>query len=239
MKDNLSETSGGRARWPAVMVDLETLSTRAEATIVEIGAVAFDPVTGEVAAEGLEVGVSALSQRRHVCGRTLEWWQEQRKKGLRVPLDGQESLCVGLARLGDYLTRLTREGVTVWAWGAAFDLAILEDAARDYTPAGALPWKYWQGRCARTVCEVAGIRREGVVTHSSLADARQAAEAVCRAWRVLQPEPDFEAGWMRYRRELAETHGGAGLLPTWNVCPEEVRDCFAAGVLTAMGGGAR
>ena len=54
--------------------------------------------------------------------------------------------------------------------------------------------------------------------------------------RVDSPaEVDVEAGWAVYRAEILETMGPTPL-PRWNDCPAQLRECFAAGVYTALRG---
>lgn len=44
---------------------------------------------------------------------------------------------------------------------------------------------------------------------------------------------DVEAGWEAYRREICETMGPT-ILPTWDEAPEQLKECFAAGIWAAI-----
>ena len=59
------------------MIDLETLSTRPDATIVTLGAIKFNPHTVEEPHTGLYIRFNVDEQSdlgRHVDDGTLEWW---------------------------------------------------------------------------------------------------------------------------------------------------------------------
>lgn len=222
-------------QWPALMVDLETYSTRSSAAILQIGYVAFDPASGDIG-PGEEIDVDWRSQHRHVDPGTVAWWSKQQQAGCALPDKGNVSLAGAMRMLADFCAAILQKKFTVWAWGASFDLAILEDAALAFAASGELPWRYSRHRCARTLCALADVSRDGSITHSALEDTIQAAAAVQIALdKIAAPtiEPDFERGWMRYRRELAETHPCIALLPAWADCPMEVRESFVAGVLSA------
>ena len=64
-----------------IMVDLETLSTHTNASIIEIAAVEFNKETGEIGDIFHQcVDVSDWGEnKRHIEGRTLLWWMEQDK----------------------------------------------------------------------------------------------------------------------------------------------------------------
>ena len=65
------------------MIDLETLSTRPDATILTVGAIKFDPYTNEEPHSGLYLRLNVDEQSeldRHVDDNTLEWWGKQDAK---------------------------------------------------------------------------------------------------------------------------------------------------------------
>ena len=79
------------------MIDLETLSTRPDATVLTVGAIKFDPYTEQEPHNGLYLRLNVDEQSdfgRHVDNGTLEWWARQDEKireealgdGDRVPL---------------------------------------------------------------------------------------------------------------------------------------------------------
>ena len=65
------------------MIDLETLSTNPNATILTVGGVKFDPYTSEEPAEGMYFRVDVDSQTkigRNVMQETMNWWATQPKE---------------------------------------------------------------------------------------------------------------------------------------------------------------
>ena len=62
------------------MIDLETLSTRPNATILTIGGVKFDPYKNTEPSQGMYYRVDVDSQTemgRDVMDETIEWWGKQ------------------------------------------------------------------------------------------------------------------------------------------------------------------
>ena len=62
------------------MIDLETLSTRPNATILTIGGVKFDPYSFAEPSQGMYHRVDVDSQTaigRDVMQETVEWWGQQ------------------------------------------------------------------------------------------------------------------------------------------------------------------
>jgi hypothetical protein len=62
-----------------VMLDIETLSVSKNAAIISIGAVFFNPATGEMGNEFYQTitRASCEAQGLEVDGDTLQWWSEQ------------------------------------------------------------------------------------------------------------------------------------------------------------------
>lgn len=249
---------GEKRRWPCVCVDLESLDVRPGGRIIEIGAVCFDPRTGELGPSfELEIDPEHADQdARSVDLQTVMWWGERKLEGIVMPgwdLEHSVELWSALDGLRLFLAENTeiRDCVSqakIWAWGSDFDFPMLRnayDACHD-----PLPWKYSKQRDARTFCEELGMKRLGDVKHRALPDAKQEARAIMAAFgkiKVLEqleqlekleregnpPSPDMEAGWNAYRQEILETMGMTNL-PVWKDCPEQLRECWAVGVWAAL-----
>lgn len=162
-----------------VMKDLETMGTRAGCAVVSIGAVMFNPKTGELGAEfyGVAVadqGVYGLFQEPG----TKKWWSEQSEEARKVFTDpAAMRLPLLLASYTAWLGTVTDpDTVKVWGNGASFDQPILTAA---YAAIGApQPWKFWNDRCYRTVKNLAPhvkLKREGTY-HNALDDAKSQAQ---------------------------------------------------------------
>lgn len=183
----------------AIMVDLETLSTRPTAVILQIGAVHFDPRGGAVPTDGpdtFEVNVdldSCLRAGLAADDRTFRWWLGQSdpaRAGVAVP---GISLMAALWKFQDWLgvPSMVRmpDDFELWSNGSSFDVPILENAyhALDRLP----PWGHRAARDCRTLFKLAESlaswekpKRE--VAHTGLADAVAQALDVQDAHRALR-----------------------------------------------------
>lgn len=175
-----------------VMLDIETLGQGPCAPVVQIGLVAFDPVTGETA-RPLEVSVFPDFKRFEPDASTLVWWLKQGREAREaVFFGGTEIVTVeDAARRVDawfawpFLDH--EKGVKVWAKPPSFDVVILENFLR--VGGVDVPWKYHAPRCVRTLMELAGMRREDAVkselNHSAVHDAIAQAKTVVECYRIL------------------------------------------------------
>lgn len=154
-----------------VMIDLETMSTRANAAIASIGAVRFEDY--KVVNE-FYCTVDLLTCKEvglHIDPVTINWWKQQSPDALRELRKGNISLHKALH---DFREWFGPSSIPVWGNGAAFDNVIMENA---YLAIGEVrPWKYWDDRCYRTLASLFGFPKmptggEGV-KHNALHDAR-------------------------------------------------------------------
>lgn len=176
-------------KWTHVCVDLETLSTVPGAVVLEIGAVAFARKKGTkeyVMGPEFSVEVSMRApdqQERDIDDDTLIWWADRMKDGAMLPgQHGGMGLRNALEWLCEWARKHVSEDALWWAWGTDFDLSILWDGLRQFDLDE--PWRYHNGRCARTACKMMGVQREGDVRHIAVEDARQEAAAVIRALQM-------------------------------------------------------
>jgi len=128
-----------------VMIDLETLSTRVDAYILEIGAVLFDKE--KVHPIFFQRFVSEQPSR-HIDPATVLYWlgQEDDARGrIAAGLQSGLPLQIVLGQLGAWLEQPGNEFEHVWCRGASFDLAILRHA---YATALQFPSETpWAFRC--------------------------------------------------------------------------------------------
>ena len=155
-----------------VMIDLETMGNRSNATIIAIGAVEFFPESQELGEEFYRVVdlQSCLDVGMEIDASTVIWWMGQndtaraqfQRKGDILP-----SVLLSLTELINIETR-------VWGNGAAFDNVILANA---YHCCGIEPpWRFWNDRCYRTIKALSPVlmKRQGA-HHNALDDARDQA----------------------------------------------------------------
>lgn len=140
-----SHAPAGNSRTHHVMVDLETLSTRKDAAIIQIAARAFDPNDASVPGLAFCMFISNPVDSGHVDSRTIAWWLQQ-KPAARIGKAMQDegvSLAFALTEFARWLRDLQShndEDLCLWSHGAAFDIAILAQA---YATHGIeQPWSY-------------------------------------------------------------------------------------------------
>ncbi|MCQ9016628.1 exonuclease, partial [Escherichia albertii] len=173
--------------WYHLMIDLETMGTNTNAPIVVIGAVFFDPQTGEIGPV-FYIAISltdAMNTGAVPNGGTIEWWLKQSSEARAAILTDQVKLKDALSRFREFINEYSDEKfVQVWGNGATFDNAILRTSyERLDIPC---PWRYYNDRDVRTIVELGKtidfdartvIPFEGV-RHNALDDARHQAKYV-------------------------------------------------------------
>ena len=187
--------------WYHLMIDLETMGTNTNAPIVVIGAVFFDPQTGEIGPVFYIVInlTDAMNTGAVPDGGTIKWWLKQSSEARAAILTDQVKLKDALSRFREFINECSDEKfVQVWGNGATFDNAILRTSyERLDIPC---PWRYHNDRDVRTIVELGKtidfdartvIPFEGV-RHNALDDARHQAKYVSAIWQKLIPNPaDF------------------------------------------------
>lgn len=174
-----------------LMVDLETWGVRPGCDIRSIGAVLFDPTTGElggqfyVATENPLIVIPSGRIPRYNLHRdpaTVKWWSEQSSEAQAAFQDRVE-LHAAMQKFSDFYAETGAE--TFWCKGPHFDEAIL---AACYRAVGLLaPWSHRAPRDCRTIEEAAGgveLAFEGT-EHNALDDAIFQAKCVIEAYRKL------------------------------------------------------
>ena len=161
------------------MLDLETLSTRPEATILTFGACKFNPYNQDTIDKGIYFRVNVDEQialGSHVDENTIEWWGRQADDVREEALgDGDR---ISLEQFTQELNRFIVGCDNIWAQGPVFDVVILENLYRRMgLPC---PWQFWQIRDSRTLLSSLGDPREKnkAGLHNALEDAVSQAQAV-------------------------------------------------------------
>lgn len=179
-----------------LMIDLETMGNKPNAPIVAIGAVFFDPSTGEL---GAQYSKSVLLTSEMNLGATpdpdtIVWWLQQSSEARSEVASAVTSIQVALHELNIFISDNKSEGsVQVWGNGASFDNVILRAAYQRVS----LPifWPFYQDRDVRTIVELG--RQMGINPkmdmpftgdrHNALADAIHQAQYVSVIWQKLIP----------------------------------------------------
>lgn len=161
------------------MLDLETLSTRPDATILTFGACKFNPYTQEDITQGIYFRINVDEQiglGRHVDDNTIEWWGKQAEDVYAEAFDPNDR--ISLEEFSKELNRFIVGCDNIWAQGPVFDIVILENLYRQMgLPC---PWQFWQIRDSRTLLSTLGDPREKnkAGLHNALEDAVSQAQAV-------------------------------------------------------------
>ncbi|AQV21010.1 exodeoxyribonuclease VIII [Escherichia coli] len=181
-----------------LMIDLETMGKNPDAPIISIGAIFFDPQTGDMGPEfsktiDLETAGGVIDRD------TIKWWLKQSREAQSAIMTDEIPLDDALLQLREFIDENSGEFfVQVWGNGANFDNTILR---RSYERQGIpCPWRYHNDRDVRTIVELGkaidfdartAIPFEGE-RHNALDDARYQAKYVSAIWQKLIPsQADF------------------------------------------------
>lgn len=135
-----------------IMIDIETLSTKLNATILSVSACYFNPLTGKIGKKfdkqiNLE---SSLNAKRDVSASTVLWWMDQ-SNSARSHFKTNAKAGTMTEVLKEF-SEFIDERALVWGNGSSFDLGILTTAYdKCKLP---LPWKFWNERDVRTIVQV-------------------------------------------------------------------------------------
>ena len=135
-----------------LMIDLETMGKNPDAPIISIGAIFFDPQTGDMGPEfsktiDLETAGGVIDRD------TIKWWLKQSREAQSAIMTDEIPLDDALLQLREFIDENSGEFfVQVWGNGANFDNVILR---RSYERQGIpCPWHYHNDRDVRTIVEL-------------------------------------------------------------------------------------
>ncbi|EFI8244093.1 exonuclease [Escherichia coli] len=184
--------------WYHLMIDLETMGKNPDAPIISIGAIFFDPQTGDMGPEfsktiDLETAGGVIDRG------TIKWWLKQSREAQSAIMTDEIPLDDALLQLREFIDENSGEFfVQVWGNGANFDNTILR---RSYERQGIpCPWRYYNDRDVRTIVELGKAIDFDARTaipfkgerHNALDDARYQAKYVSAIWQKLIPsQADF------------------------------------------------
>lgn len=179
------------------MLDLETAGNGSRAAIVSIGAVIFDPQTGELGSSFYRaIKLQSSMHFGDVDASTIEWWMRQDDKARAVFNDeNRVSLKDALLDFANWVQESTSFHQRIlWGNGSNFDNVILSNAydAANMTK----PWPYYGDRDVRTMVDI-GRRVLGIdpkktvnmdgIAHNALHDAKHQVLYVSEIYKHIQP----------------------------------------------------
>ncbi|ELJ0528318.1 3'-5' exoribonuclease [Escherichia coli] len=176
-----------------LMIDLEAMGINPDAPIISIGAIFFDPQTGDMGPEFSKT-VDLETAGGVIDRDAIKWWLKQSREAQSAIMTDEIPLDDALLQLREFIDENSGEFfVQVWGNGANFDNTILR---RSYERQGIpCPWRYYNDRDVRTIVELGkaidfdartAIPFEGE-RHNALDDARYQAKCVSVIWQKLIP----------------------------------------------------
>jgi len=145
-----------------VMIDLETLSVRANALILTIGAIKFNTKYSLKSLDKMDTfyrRITIDSCREIGCHEdpeTQKWWDEQDSVAREEAFSPKDRIPIKQA-LQELSKWFGKDKYTkVYAHSPNFDITILDEA---YKNCGLMPpWNFWNVRCTRTIYCLGNIR---------------------------------------------------------------------------------
>lgn len=178
------------------MLDLETMGNGSNAAIVSIGAVFFEPKTGEIGQEFYRVvSLNSSAHFGELDSSTVLWWMKQSDEARAVFEDeSQTTLKNALesftAWINEHCDR--KPDAIVWGNGATFDNVILGNAYK--ATRLRQPWFFANDRDVRTIVDL-GRQLRGIdpkkdlplqgTAHNALDDAKHQARYVSAIYQAL------------------------------------------------------
>lgn len=136
------------------MIDLETLATSSNSTVLTIAAIRFNfskeyrQIESPYDLDYFYCRVDTESQAtREINEETVAWWAKQEEDVKIEAFSPEDRLSLADAMLA--FNHWASGADRYWANGSTFDFPILESCNRDL--GFNTPWKYWQCMDARTV----------------------------------------------------------------------------------------
>jgi len=187
-----------------IMLDLETMGNGHRAAIASIGAVAFEPRTGELGAEYYVVCDLTDAEKLGFTftGSTISWWLQQpaaaREALISDLMNPPVPITYVLARFAEWIQKQSKEPL-IWGNGVLFDNRIIRDA---FELVGLkVPWSHRGDRDVRTLVQLAresGFEKRQFeatsdlvadggteVLHNALHDARRQARYCSKIYQAL------------------------------------------------------
>lgn len=177
-----------------VMIDLETLSTEADAHILTIGAIKFNRKGKLPKMEEMDTfyrRITFSSNERldlHKSESTVKWWGRQNKKARKEAFE--ESNRVELEDALKDFNEWFRGAKYIWSHGCGFDVTIITEAFQhcDMKP----PFKFWDVRDTRTIYDIASVsmkdHTDKEAAHHALHDCYFQISGMKEAFVCLNPK---------------------------------------------------
>jgi len=185
-----------------IMIDIETVSTASNATILTIGAIPFlsdgtipvDPDMYFYERVQLESYDSFKNNEFDFDFSTLIWWLKQDSEPLKDAFleNPRFPIKVVMQDLANYLMIIKNlikdETVNIWSHGKDFDVVILQNA---FKVCGIeCPWKFWDTRDTRTIYSLTNVNLknisiDGYKSHNAIGDCLKQIEGIKQSYSII------------------------------------------------------
>jgi hypothetical protein len=196
-----------------VMVDTETYGTAPGSIILSIGAIGFDPETGELGSRFYKVFSMEDSKRIGMTEdpETVAWWGRQSVEARKVISEARASnntVEAVLTRFREWFQKNYSGNGRIWGCGANFDEPLITaayakvNAKLDESKRIIPPYRFWNSRCYRTLKEEWPMVKLGERTgtyHNALGDAET------QAVHALQI--------MAHKKQVFAAHAASQIIP--------------------------
>jgi DNA polymerase III epsilon subunit-like protein len=168
-------------------IDLETIDTRPQSTVLSLGAVKFNPFDNSEPHSEMYFKISIDDQDqlgRTSSDDTIAWWSRQDPKIMEEAFDQEGAITVeeALSKINKFVVGAD----ILWGQGYGFDYTIIEDMYRSLGKP--IPYNFWQVRDSRTlfsVCKEDPRKKIQNDLHNALADAYFQSKAIQIAYNEL------------------------------------------------------
>lgn len=155
------------------MIDCETLGLSMNAAVASIGLVRFSPASGFQKYETLKTNsmrvtlnlADVLKDGFEIDADTLKWWFKQGAEAQASTFGRTDEVHPALAC--GLIREFLRPDDKIWSNGANFDAPLITGYFDRYNLA--LPWKYYNVRCYRTVMKLANAHHLNTEVKNQLA----------------------------------------------------------------------
>jgi len=166
-----------------LMLDIETMGNTPYSAITAIGAVEFDPYTGETGRDFyVKVDLqNSVKEGLIMNPDTVLWWLKQSDQA-RKEMEGGCYLATALSAFSSFCKDKNYE---VWANSPRFDCGILSDAYRILDKP--VPWDFRKERCVRTIVAQTPsveVKREGTA-HNAKDDCLHQIKMITKAFEII------------------------------------------------------
>lgn len=167
-----------------LMIDLETMGLRVNAPVLQLGWAWYTLPGNRVIRS---VGLHIFPGTRRIDWETVKWWLKRDEAARNGLVDAQRvPITTALAALTDEINSVEPlDGI--WSHGASFDIAILEEAYREFEMP--IPWGHRTPRDTRTMLWLAGLSSDSIkseIKHSAVHDAVAQALAMQQAFDIIK-----------------------------------------------------